>query len=322
MSIFAALGYSIAVIDECHPHVQSAFPGHTLRYLPDILPEDVVKEVKDAEVLLLRSKLKLSKEVLCQLPNLKVIARLGSGLDGVDTAYAAERKITCFNAPEGNRNAVAEHAVGLIISVLSKINEADRQVRNGIWDRKHNTGEELAHQTVAILGFGNAGSRLAELLQPFGCEVLAYDPQVRVNPSLARQSSLKEIQKNASILCFHPNLNDTSFYLFNDDFLEAMERPFYLFNLSRGKVCSLQSILKGLRSGELLGCGLDVLENEVLSSYSAEEQAVFASLTEHQRVVLTPHVAGLTKESYFKLAQVLCEKVNDWLIKNPFLKSN
>jgi D-3-phosphoglycerate dehydrogenase len=267
-----------------------------------------------------RSKLHVSTKWIDQAPKLKLIARPGSGLDNIDQAYAKSKGILCINAPEGNNNAVAEHTLGLMLSVLSNIHASASEVEQLHWDREANRGIELGDLTVGIIGFGFAGSKLAKVLTGLDCKVLAYDRfKKNIVTNDAEIVDLETIQNEADVVSFHPDLNETSLFMFNDDFVQNMKKPFYLFNASRGKVVRLESVIKGLDSGKILGCGLDVIENEKLKTLSTKEKEELADLSARRNVIITPHIAGITHQSFEKLSQVLGEKIIQWIKSHPIV---
>jgi D-3-phosphoglycerate dehydrogenase len=283
-------------------------------YKPDITDFQLAKALKSATVLIMRSKLTLSKVWIDQAPKLQYIGRLGSGMDNIDVAYAESRGIVCENAPEGNRNAVAEQTMGMLLSLLANVPKASAEVAAGIWDRKGNQGVELQNLTVGIIGYGHVGSRLAEVLAPFGCRVLAYDKFVSGYGSESVQEvTLEVLQKEADIVSLHVPLNEYSREMINAKFVEEMKKPFYILNLSRGEVVNISNLIRGLETKKIAGAGLDVLPNEKLDNLTPEQQIEIKYLSSNQRVVLTPHIGGLTKDSYRKLAEVLGEKVLKWM---------
>ena len=297
-----------------HPVLLDLLQNEVVVYKPDITDFQLAKALKSATVLIMRSKLTLSKVWIDQAPKLQYIGRLGSGMDNIDVAYAESRGIVCENAPEGNRNAVAEQTMGMLLSLLANVPKASAEVAAGIWDRKGNQGVELQNLTVGIIGYGHVGSRLAEVLAPFGCRVLAYDKFVSGYGSESVQEvTLEVLQKEADIVSLHVPLNEYSREMINAKFVEEMKKPFYILNLSRGEVVNISNLIRGLETKKIAGAGLDVLPNEKLDNLTPEQQIEIKYLSSNQRVVLTPHIGGLTKDSYRKLAEVLGEKVLKWM---------
>lgn len=276
--------------------------------------------VKNAAGLVIRSRFPMNEEFLKQAPELQFIARSGAGMENIDLAYCQARNIHLFNAPEGNRNAVAEHALGMLLSLFNKLQKSDREVRNGIWDREGNRGIELDRKTVGIIGFGNNGSAFAKKLKGFDVQILAYDKYKTVaETGQVKAADLKEIYAKADVISFHIPQNAETLFWANETFFEALQKPMYLLNLSRGKIVEIQALLKAISSGKILGAGLDVLEFEKASFEQMDEADLpesFKALIQSDKVLLTPHVGGWTVESYFKLSAVLADKILNWKKSN------
>ncbi len=301
---------NIIIIDHVHPILLDELRDYDVRYLPDIQPSALSPELITAEVVVVRSKLRFTKEWIDKAPKLKMIARLGSGMDNIDKAYAKEKGVTCINAPEGNRNAVAEQTVGMMLSLLSNTFKGSSEIGKGIWNRKGNEGLELQNLTVGIIGFGNVGSTLASRLSSFGCKILAYDRFISgYGKDIVHECTLEYLQKNSDIITLHTPLNKFSKNMVNSEFIEGVEKPFFLLNLSRGEVVVIKDLIKGLQSKKILGAALDVLPNEQLDSYSKMERKQLVYLSDNKRVILSPHIGGLTKDSFKKLAEVLAIKI-------------
>jgi D-3-phosphoglycerate dehydrogenase len=256
----------------------------------------------------------LDKEMLDKAVKLKYILRPGSGLDNVDVAYAESKNIVVLNSPEGNKDAVAEHAIALLLSLLNYIPRAWQQVLNMEWIRQPNTGTELKGKTVGIIGYGNTGSAFARKLSGFETEILVYDKyKENISDSYVKKSTLEEIQQKADIVSFHIPLTNETKHWINDKFVNSFARPFYLLNTSRGGIAQIESITKGLKSGKISGAGLDVLENEQIANYSTEEKDVFMNLINAGNVIVTPHIAGWTQEARSKIFFIVLEKFKLWL---------
>ncbi len=312
--------HHILIIDEVHPVLLDMLKDYLVIYRPHITLVDLEVAIHDATILIVRSKLYLDASWLEKAPNLRAIGRLGSGMDNIDTQYAEELNIACFNAPEGNRNAVAEQTVGMMLGLLANINKGHHEIRNGIWNRKGNEGLELANLCVGIIGYGNVGRELAAKLASFGCKILAYDLYASGFDSVhVQEVSLKEIQEQADVLSLHVPLNKASEALVNKQFIETMKKPFYLLNLSRGKVCVLSDIIGGLESKKIRGAALDVLPNEQLATFTENEKKELAYLVGNNAVILTPHIGGLTKDSFEQLAKVLGNKILNWIETGPLV---
>jgi D-3-phosphoglycerate dehydrogenase len=258
----------------------------------------------------------LDKEFLSSAKNLKFIARSGSGLENIDQAYCKERKIELFNSPEGNRNAVAEHALGMLLSLLNKIPQGNRQVREGIWDREGNRGEELDGKTVGIIGFGNNGAAFAKKLRGFEVKILVYDKyKTGFGDHFVQECTLQAIFQQSDIVSLHIPLNRETKYFADEVFFSSFEKPIRLLNLSRGKIVNTKALVLALKEKKVIGACLDVLEFETKSFESFFEQHLpeeFQYLIHSENVLISPHVGGWTIESYFKLSNVLADKILDW----------
>lgn len=280
------------------------------------LDEQSVKElIKDAFGIVIRSRFQLNEDFLKKCNQLQFIARSGSGLENIDSNYCDRNGIAVFNSPEGNRNAVAEHALGMLLSLFNKINKADCEVRQGIWDREGNRGIELDGKTVGIIGFGNNGSSFAKKLVGFDCKILVYD-KYKSGFSQGRvvESTLEEIFGQADVVSFHIPQNHETVYFMNDFFISQMKKPFYLLNLSRGKIVKTSSLVNGLKSGKVLGACLDVLEYESSSFSTSFKDSLpedLQYLFQSDKLLFSPHVAGWTDESYYKLSSVLANKIEE-----------
>ncbi|MCF2506184.1 2-hydroxyacid dehydrogenase [Dyadobacter sp. CY107] len=306
----------ILIADSMHPSLFDMLrdQGWDYSYHPEFRREDILSDISGYEGLIIRSKTNVDEEMLSVATQLRFIARAGAGLDLIDLEAAAKRDIEVFHAGKGNRDAVAEHALGMLLALFNNILRADRQVRNGTWDREGNRGVELMKKTVGIIGYGNNGSATAQRLSGFGCRVLAYDKyRDNYGDAYATESSLEEIMQEADVLSLHIPLTEITRYLVNDDFITGFSKPFYLINLSRGETVSLDAVVKGLESGKILGACLDVLENEKIGKLTSAQQEAFDYLRASDHVVLTPHIGGWTHESYVRINEVLVEQIRNWL---------
>ncbi|TDE15502.1 2-hydroxyacid dehydrogenase [Dyadobacter psychrotolerans] len=287
--------------------------GWTYTYQPDIKRQDIIDTIAGYDGLIIRSKTFVDSQILEAATELKFIARAGAGLDLIDLDVAKKLGIEVFHAGEGNRDAVAEHALGMLLSLFNNILRADRQVRSGTWDREGNRGVELMNKTVGLIGYGNNGSATAKRLSGFGCRVLAYDKyRDSYGDSFAAAASLEEIMQQADIISLHIPLTDETRFLINDEFVSSVSKPFYLLNLSRGETAELNAITNGLKSGKIKGACLDVLENEKIKNLTSEQQEAFDFLCESENVVLTPHIGGWTHESYQRINEVLVRQISEW----------
>lgn len=275
--------------------------------------EECLSELYDADGIVIRSRFKLDAEFLNHAPKLKFIARSGAGMENIDVDYCENRQIELINAPEGNRNAVGEHALGMLLSLMNKLHTADQEVRKGIWDREGNRGVELDGKTVGIIGFGNNGSAFAKKLRGFDVRVLAYDKyKSDFGNDFVEEVSLEQLYAEADVVSFHIPQNEETIYFANHVFFNQCAKSIFLLNLSRGKIVETNALVTAIKNKKVLGAGLDVLEYEKSSFENFFEQELnedFRFLLNSENVILTPHVGGWTHESYFKLSDVLATKI-------------
>ena len=304
---------AILIADEMHPSLFAKLDqaGYAYDYQPKIARSELTTALTPFTGLIIRSKTTVDDELLSQAPNLRFIGRAGAGLDLIDLDATERRGIAVFHAGAGNRDAVAEHTVGMLLALLANILKADREVRQGIWDREGNRGYELGSLTVGLIGYGNNGRATAQRLGGFGCRVLAYDKYLtNYGDAYAEEASLADIMAKADVLSLHIPLTDETHRLINDAFINQFSKPFYFINIALGEIASLASVVGGLESGKLRGACLDVLENEKLAKLTPDQQQAFDYLRQSDRVVLTPHVAGWTHESYVRINEVLVRQIN------------
>ncbi|RFS14092.1 phosphoglycerate dehydrogenase [Emticicia sp. C21] len=289
--------------------------GFTPDYQPKIKRQEIIDILGNYEGLLIRSKTKVDEELLKNAHQLKFIGRAGAGIDLIDEVVAAEKGITVFAANEGNRVAVAEHVIGMLLVLFNNLQIADRQVREGKWLREENRGYELLGKTVGIIGYGNNGSETAKRLAAFGCKVLAYDKyKVGFSDECATESTMQDIFDQADILSLHIPLTKETFQLVTPEFLNSFANDIYFVNASRGEVAVLDAVLEGLNSGKIKGACLDVLENEKLSQLTPVQKDIFEQLIKSDKVIFSPHIAGWTHESYVRINEVLIEKIQKLFI--------
>ncbi len=274
---------------------------------------EIEEIISNYDGIVIRSRFNIDKQFLDAAKNLKFIARVGAGLESIDTDYADKLGIKLIAAPEGNRNAVGEHALGMLLSLFNNLNKADREVKNGLWNREANRGIELDGKTVGIVGYGNMGKAFAKKLKGFDCEVFCFDIKENVGDENAKQVSLKELQQKTDVLSLHTPWTPLTDKMVNSEFINSFTKPFWLINTARGKSLVTADLVLALKSGKILGAGLDVLEFEKLSFETLfDSDNLPNSLKElfaMDNVILSPHIAGWTVESKEKLAKVIAEKI-------------
>lgn len=274
--------------------------------------EEIENCISQYHGIVIRSRFKIDKTFLDKATSLQFIARVGAGLESIDCDYAQQKGIHLIAAPEGNRNAVGEQALGMLLSLFNNLNKADAEVRSGHWNREANRGHELDGKTVGIIGYGNMGKAFAKKLRGFEVEVLCYDIASNIGDENAKQVSLEELQQKAEVLSLHTPWTPQTDKMVNANFINAFANPFWFINTARGNSVVTSDLVAALQSGKILGAGLDVLEYEKLSFetlFEAEKPAAFDYLLKAKNVILTPHIAGWTHESKIKLAQVIVDKI-------------
>lgn len=279
---------------------------------PDHDYESLMQAAQGCEGLVVRSKVNIDSAFIDRVPSLRCIGRVGAGMETIDVDYAEAHGVRCLNSPEGNRDAVGEHAVGLLLALLNNIARADAEVRKGLWQREANRGYELGPLTVGIIGYGNMGQAFAKRLSGFGCRVIYYDKYLDNLEKLVdlERVSLETLQREADVVSFHVPLTEETHHYLDAAFIEAMAKPFYLLNTSRGAVVDTEALVAGLESGKVRGAALDVLEYENMQADGlGDVPECVHYLQRSPRTVLTPHVAGWTVESKYKLAAVLADKM-------------
>ena len=310
---------TVLFLDTVHPILAERLTsaGYTCLEAWDWSKERCLEEAKAAYGIVIRSRFTMNEEFLQFAPNLKFIARSGAGMENIDEAFCKKRGIQLFNAPEGNRNAVGEHALGMLLSLMNKLHSAQRDVRNGIWDREGNRGIELDRKTVGIIGFGNNGSAFAKKLRGFDVKLMAYDKYKKgFGDHFVMECTLNAVLKNADVISFHIPQNNETLWMANDAFFNRLQKPVFLLNLSRGKIVQTSALVTALKSGKVLGAGLDVLEYESSSFesfFGKEIPEDLQYLLQSDNVLITPHVGGWTHESFFKLSNVLADKILEGL---------
>lgn len=276
---------------------------------------EIEAKIHNYHGIVIRSRFKIDSQFIDKAINLKFIARVGAGLESIDCEYAESKNIHLIAAPEGNRNAVGEHALGMLLSLMNKLNRADKLVREGKWIREGNRGYELEGKTIGLIGYGNMGKSFAKKVSGFDVDVLCYDIEKNVGDENAKQVSLSELQAKADVLSLHIPWTPETDKMINTNFISAFAKPFWFINTSRGKNVVTDDLVVALELGKILGAGLDVLEYEKVSFENlfidSEKPKAFDYLLKAENVLLTPHIAGWTFESHEKLAQVIVNKISD-----------
>ncbi len=274
--------------------------------------QEIESKIHEYQGIIIRSRFKIDKQFLDKATNLQFIARVGAGLESIDCDYAISKNIQLIAAPEGNSNAVGEHALGMLLSLFNNLNKADQEVKSGNWNRESNRGHELEGKTVGIIGYGNMGKSFAKKLRGFDLEVLCYDILENVGDQNAKQVTLEELQQKADVLSLHIPWTPETDKMVNINFINGFTKPFWLINTSRGKNVVTHDLVEALKSKKILGAGLDVLEYEKLSFetlFEEQKPEALDYLLQLDNVILSPHIAGWTMESHQKLAQVIVDKI-------------
>lgn len=309
---------SVLIVDEVHQVLIDLFEKSDIdyTYLPKINLEEAKGIIHKFDGIVIRSKFKIDKEFINLNPKLKIIGRVGAGLENIDTEYCSHKNIAVVNSPEGNRDAVGEQAIGMILSLFNKLKQADLQIRNGVWDRETNRGIELAGKTVGIIGYGNMGSALAKKLSGFSVNVIAYDKyKTNYSDKYVTEVELNNLFENADIISLHTPLTEETKYLIDHNFIEKFKKPIYIINTARGQSLNIEDLVTNLKSGKVLGACLDVLEYEKLNFENIANNKIsdsFNYILTSEKVILSPHVAGWTNESYVKISEVIAEKFIDF----------
>ena len=302
----------ILLLDKNHPLIteQLSEKGFVLEEDFSSSYEQVLEKIHLYEGVIIRSRIPLDAHFLEKAKNLKFIARVGAGMENIDIAKAQKLGIKLINSPEGNKDAVAEHVIGTLLVLMNRLFISSNEVKEGIWLREENRGEEILGKTFGIIGYGNMGKAVAKRLSGFGCKTIFYDIKPNLSDEYATQVSLQELQENADILSLHTPLTEDTLYMIDEEFISKMKKNFYFINTARGKNLKTSALVNALKSGKIKGACLDVLEYEKTSFENLEtKNEDLEYLLNSEKAIITPHIAGWTHESKIKLAQVIVDKI-------------
>ena len=304
-------------LDSTHPFLGKELEkiGFTNYYDFKTIKSDL--KISDFFGIIIRSRISIDKNFIDKCKNLKFIARIGSGIENIDVDYAKQKGIQIISTPEGNSNAVGEHALGMLLSILNNINSSNSEVKKGIWNRESNRGIELKNKTVGLIGYGNTGKSFAKKLNGFDVNTIFYDIKKIKKDDYANPVSLNYLKDNSDIISLHVSMTEESIGLINKNFIESCAKPFWLINTSRGSCIKINDLVKGLKDGKVLGAGLDVIAFEKKSfeklTVNENDQSNLNYLNSSNNVILTPHIAGWTQESKIRLVKIALEKIKKLL---------
>lgn len=302
----------ILITAKAHPYLVETFEQRGLKvlYEPTITYEQLLAIIPTITGLIVTTRLRIDEPMLNNATVLKWIGRLGSGMELINVAYAQAKNIVCISSPEGNCNSVAEHALGMLLTLQHKLGKSAQQIKEGKWVRDENRGAELSGKTIGLIGYGHTGAAFAKLLSIFGGTLLAYDKYKNdFGGKLIREAEMEQIAKYADVISFHVPLSDETKYLANETFFNSLVNKPFLINTSRGNVVHTAALIQALKQHKISGAALDVLENEKLETYTKTEKAQLNFLLKDERVLITPHIAGYSNEAYLKMSQVIVNKL-------------
>ncbi|RLD79145.1 MAG: hydroxyacid dehydrogenase [Bacteroidetes bacterium] len=305
----------VLFIDSTQPILKERLEnaGFICDYLPNLPKEEIIERIKNYEGIIIRSRIKLNKDILSKANRLKFIGRVGAGMENIDLEYAESKGIKCYNSPEGNRDAVGEHSLGMLLALFNRLCIANNEVKTGSWNREENRGFEIKGKTIGIIGYGNMGSAFAQRLKGFEVKVIAYDKyKSDFGNENVTEVQLKNIFIESDVLSLHVPLTMETEFMINFDFIDKFKKPIYIINTARGKVVKTSDLVEQIIKGKVLGAALDVLEYEKTSFeniHQSNKNKDFQFLTESNQVILSPHIAGWTHESNIKLATFLTDKI-------------